>query len=320
MKKREKLAEPTKREVRQRCGFGCVMCGYPIITYHHLEEWAETQDDSPENLVLLCERCHREYHAGFIDEVDLRHRVGNPIAFEDATKERLRLNPKAWFVDLGSQRFGITDKSQLSAFSPFEIIDERPITIEIQDGFPLVSISLYGKGGIEALKIVRNEVIIDAGIYDVEWDANQIVVRLQKGLIVFKARFGQTIFIDEAVWVKNEHVVFVNGSMHYMNTMNSYSKVSINDIPVGIVIGRSQFCAFHDVPVFFEYPDVKQWVRQKEIPFTVQKLNLLVDYFGLPKSKTMADEYDKALFRKFFSSPHGVPKWMRDRGYSIEEA
>src|SRR5207248_2332597 len=29
-----------KREIRQRCGFGCVLCGRPLYTYEHMEGWA----------------------------------------------------------------------------------------------------------------------------------------------------------------------------------------------------------------------------------------------------------------------------------------
>lgn len=31
---------PIQREVRQRCGFGCVICGMPLYEYEHMEEWA----------------------------------------------------------------------------------------------------------------------------------------------------------------------------------------------------------------------------------------------------------------------------------------
>ena len=30
---------PIQREVRQRCGFGCVVCGLPLYEYDHLLGW-----------------------------------------------------------------------------------------------------------------------------------------------------------------------------------------------------------------------------------------------------------------------------------------
>lgn len=47
------------REVRMRCGFGCVICGKMICDYHHIEEFTEVDKHDPEKIVLLC----KEHHA-----------------------------------------------------------------------------------------------------------------------------------------------------------------------------------------------------------------------------------------------------------------
>jgi 5-methylcytosine-specific restriction endonuclease McrA len=39
--RRPKIPEGVKREVRQRCGFGCVICGLPIYEYDHLVPYAQ---------------------------------------------------------------------------------------------------------------------------------------------------------------------------------------------------------------------------------------------------------------------------------------
>ncbi len=40
---RPKIPLPIQREVRQRCGFGCVICGLPLYDYDHIIGWAETE-------------------------------------------------------------------------------------------------------------------------------------------------------------------------------------------------------------------------------------------------------------------------------------
>lgn len=52
-----------KRAVRQRCGFGCVMCGSPVFDYEHIDGYANTGHD-PDRITLLCTDHHREKTAG----------------------------------------------------------------------------------------------------------------------------------------------------------------------------------------------------------------------------------------------------------------
>lgn len=48
------------RQLRQEAGFGCAVCGCPIIEYHHIIPWAERQHFEPEHMVVLCPTHHRE--------------------------------------------------------------------------------------------------------------------------------------------------------------------------------------------------------------------------------------------------------------------
>jgi hypothetical protein len=48
-----------KRQVRQRCGFGCVKCGAAVYQYEHLDPpFADAQEHSADGIVLLCGACH----------------------------------------------------------------------------------------------------------------------------------------------------------------------------------------------------------------------------------------------------------------------
>ena len=57
----------TKRLVRQRCGFGCVICGNAIIQYEHFNPEFEnaTKHDS-NGITLLCGYCHDLKTRGFL--------------------------------------------------------------------------------------------------------------------------------------------------------------------------------------------------------------------------------------------------------------
>jgi len=48
-----------KRLVRQRCGFGCIICGLGIVQYEHVDpEFKDARVHGPEAIALLCPQCH----------------------------------------------------------------------------------------------------------------------------------------------------------------------------------------------------------------------------------------------------------------------
>src|SRR2546422_1820939 len=55
---RPPIPDPVQREVRQRCGFGCVVCGAPLYQYHHMDE--NPKNNVSPNITLLCGTHHTE--------------------------------------------------------------------------------------------------------------------------------------------------------------------------------------------------------------------------------------------------------------------
>ena len=55
-----------QREVRQRCGFGCVICGMPLYEYEHMKEWAIVREHVADDITLLCDQHHREKTSGLL--------------------------------------------------------------------------------------------------------------------------------------------------------------------------------------------------------------------------------------------------------------
>lgn len=48
-----------KRQVRQRDGFGCVICGLGIVQYEHVDpEFKDAKFHDPNSITLLCPQCH----------------------------------------------------------------------------------------------------------------------------------------------------------------------------------------------------------------------------------------------------------------------
>jgi trigger factor len=47
------------RRVRQRCGFGCVICGLPFYDVDHIVDYTDMRIHDEDNLTLLCQNHHR---------------------------------------------------------------------------------------------------------------------------------------------------------------------------------------------------------------------------------------------------------------------
>jgi hypothetical protein len=116
---RPPIGPDIEREVRRRCGFGCVICGMPLYEYDHLLWWANVQRHVAEEITLLCDMHHREKTNGLLplerviaanrDPFNLRQGVSKPY--------NLHYSGDECGIILGSNRFTTKDHGEgLSVF------------------------------------------------------------------------------------------------------------------------------------------------------------------------------------------------------------
>jgi len=73
------IPDPIARTIRQQCGFGCVICGCAIYTYHHYDPpFAEATEHDPERIALLCPRCHGYVEKGIWSNAKVSGHHRNP--------------------------------------------------------------------------------------------------------------------------------------------------------------------------------------------------------------------------------------------------
>lgn len=73
------IPDPTKRKVRQRCGFGCINCGNAIYQYEHLDpEFADALKHDPDCIVLLCGACHDRVTRGLLSKETVKEKATKP--------------------------------------------------------------------------------------------------------------------------------------------------------------------------------------------------------------------------------------------------
>src|SRR4029078_3986773 len=72
------ISEKIQRAIRQRCGFGCVVCGLPLYEYEHMQGWANVRRHEEAEITLLCDRHHREKTNGLFPLDAVRAADNNP--------------------------------------------------------------------------------------------------------------------------------------------------------------------------------------------------------------------------------------------------
>lgn len=67
------IPESVKLAVRQRCGFGCVMCGCGIVQYEHFDPpFANAKAHTADGITLLCASCHDKATRGIVPQDEVR--------------------------------------------------------------------------------------------------------------------------------------------------------------------------------------------------------------------------------------------------------
>lgn len=134
--RREGIPAAVKREVRQRCAFGCVMCGAPIYDYEHMQGYSATGHD-PRQMTLLCPEHHREKTAGRLPVEEVRRADAAPFNTRRDVDAHMPLyfSGDTFSVDFGEVRFTNTFPD------PFG----RPTATAIQvDGVELFGVTRVG--------------------------------------------------------------------------------------------------------------------------------------------------------------------------------
>jgi hypothetical protein len=169
-----------KRQVRKRCGFGCVICGLGIIDYEHVDpEFKDAKTHDPAAIALLCPSHHAK--------------VTRNVWPKDAVVAALK-NPKA--LQLGAVRdtfffsanptlvFGGATLSNCP--TPVEVAGKPLFSVKppIEPGGPFLFSGLFNDShGNLSLQIKDNEWSATTDAWDIESVGGRIVIREEQRLL-----------------------------------------------------------------------------------------------------------------------------------------
>lgn len=206
MSSRPSIPSAIKREVRQRCGFGCVICGSPIYEYEHMVEWSKTHHHKADELTLLCSQHHAEKTKNLLPAARVKAANDKPFncAAGVSSPQSLYYDGDYFKLKLGDSVSTFTGLEDGQTFSPFAIDGQPVVSFTNDGGSILLNIEFRDELRNVVLLIHNSELIYSVGLWDVEWAAQTLTIR----------EGSRKIFL-ELEFVPPNMVSINRGSLHF---------------------------------------------------------------------------------------------------------
>lgn len=169
------IPEGIKRQVRQHCGYGCILCGSAIVEYEHIRpEFAKAKVHDANGIALLCPTCHARKTRNFISAGRVMEAMAKPAAKESGFAfSELEAQEGHPYIIIG----GMTLRN---CRTPVEVRGFPLVSIEnaeINRGPYQISATFFDHNGQPSLLIRRNEWQVSSNVWDVEAVGGRITVR-----------------------------------------------------------------------------------------------------------------------------------------------
>jgi hypothetical protein len=233
---------PIEREVRKRCGFGCVVCGRILYIYHHMEGWSDTHRHDPQEITLLCDKHHTEATKGLLTKEQVAQANKAPYNLKKgaSTPYLIHLEGDTCEIDVGGNDFSIKTPRQHAEIVAL-MVDGLPLLgFVIDEGQLLFNMNLFDENNMLVLQVVRNNLRFSVALWDIEFVGRTLTIREKSRKILVKMEFnppnrvsiikGRFLFNGVEILVDEERILVVNNAM-------LFERYSFVDGQVGLCIG-----------------------------------------------------------------------------------
>ena len=184
-----------KRAVRQRCGFGCVICGASIYEYDHFDpRYANAKTHDPDGITLLCPTHHSEKSRGILPESILRQANSKPATHLNGYTSVER----PYFDHIPSLAIGgglLVENTPVPVLvSGVPLIEFLPP--EDDSRIARINATITSDDGASLLRIVSNEWIVESGVWDYEWVGQRMTIRDGRGSVSLQMTIFPPKFIS----------------------------------------------------------------------------------------------------------------------------
>ncbi|MCZ6611158.1 MAG: HNH endonuclease signature motif containing protein [Planctomycetota bacterium] len=245
---RPPIPMPVQREIRQRCGFGCVVCGCPLYEYHHMVRYDESKPHVADEITLLCDRHHKESTNLLLTVGQITAANANPSNVENGISSpyALHFEGDACTCVIGQNRFtsALRDVNNVAILIPISIDDTDLLYFTIDpEGNLFLDATILDECNSPLLIIVENRLAYRTQTWDIDFRGSTLTVREAARKIFFEITFEppSQITISRARLLCNGVELLVRkGHIFVVNSGTLYVGNSFENCPAGIIIGRNQ--------------------------------------------------------------------------------
>ncbi len=255
---------PVQRDVRRRCGFGCVVCGMPLYEYEHMLGWANVQRHIADEITLLCDQHHREKTAGLLPIEAVREANANPFNLRGGVSKPYDLHflGNACNAVLGSNTFTFQYGGMPTFTVPVGVDGVPLLGFLLDDGHLLLQLRLFDETNSPILQILNNQLVYSVSSWDIRLVGRNLVIRDAPRKILVDITFdvpnrivinrGRFLFNGVEILLTPDYFLVVNNS-----TM--MSQCHMENCHGGIIIGSQDM----DGGTAFRIADVPRYLGDR---------------------------------------------------------
>lgn len=233
---------PIQRAVRQHCGFGCVICGFPLYEYDHIRGWANVHEHVAEDITLLCNLHHREVTSGLLPRDKVIEANKSPYNLQSGISRPLQLHYEgdSCEVHIGGNYFTTKLSGDYAESIPI-LVDGIPlIAFILQDDHLLLNVNLFDEYNQIVLRIVNNQLVYSVSPWDIQMVGKTLTIRemARKMLIRMTFELPNKVVIDKARFLCNGVEILVESDQILVTNNNTLvSGCSSTNCHGGLIIG-----------------------------------------------------------------------------------
>lgn len=176
-----RIPEDVKKEVRNKCGFGCVVCGTPIYDYAHIVPYRDIEEHDPSNIILLCRNHHSMESTGLVNIEDYRSYISSPFNYrkEAHFPFDLFLSGRKREISIGTNSIELNSPEFDTLCELFRFDELVLMSISTHSNELLFNFDVTNFYGTKSIGIRENNPSINdaRNIEDLEWISDRLRVR-----------------------------------------------------------------------------------------------------------------------------------------------
>lgn len=262
---RPEIPLPMKRAVRQRCGFGCVVCGMPLYEYEHLLGWAEVKRHVAAEITLLCDQHHREKTSGLLPADAVAAANSQPFNLRMGVSKPYDLHYSGSFCEaiVGGNSFTTTDAGYGTSMAAI-VIDGTPMLgFVLADGHLLLHMNLFSETNELVLSIRNNELVYSVSPWDVRLVGRRLEIREASGQFLVDISFEppNVVRVTRGRFLYNGVEIVLDPNYALItNNRTLISECSDVNCVAGLVIGPTDDGL---LPCMFRVPEVSRYSLER---------------------------------------------------------